>query len=99
MSSSRDSGWPCLLTFGRLFTSTYLVPWLSLCNLNTFPNLSLSMWWALGVGIWVVLLMIVVALCRSAGDADRHMTEAQRRMLDRTVAEPLRTVERRDRAA
>ncbi len=34
------------------------------------------MWWLLGAAIWVVLLMIVIALCRVAANADRAATNA-----------------------
>ena len=34
------------------------------------------MWWLLGAAIWAVLLVIVVALCRVAANADRAASKA-----------------------
>ena len=34
------------------------------------------MWWLLGAAIWAVLLLIVVALCRVAANADQAATKA-----------------------
>ena len=34
------------------------------------------MWWLLGAAIWAVLLVIVVALCRVAANADHAASKA-----------------------
>jgi hypothetical protein len=43
------------------------------------------MWWALGIAIWAVLLLVVVALCRAAADADLGMGKAHNKMLRRRM--------------
>jgi hypothetical protein len=43
------------------------------------------MLWALGIGIWAVLLLVVLALCRVAGDADLGMAKAHTKMLKRRI--------------
>lgn len=32
--------------------------------------------WALGVAIWLLLVVVVLSLCRAAGEADRKMKDA-----------------------
>jgi len=36
------------------------------------------MWWVIGAGIWLLLLVVTVALCAAAGDSDRRMEEMER---------------------
>jgi hypothetical protein len=33
------------------------------------------MWWAIGVGIWLVLLLVVLSLCRVAAIGNRRQDE------------------------
>lgn len=58
------------------------------------------MWWLLGAAIWVVLLVIVIALCRVAANSDRAATKAFAEM-ERRERQKLYTlsVEHRDHAA
>lgn len=58
------------------------------------------MWWLLGVAIWAVLLVVIIALCRVAASADRTASKAFDAM-ERAERQKLYTlgVERRDRAA
>jgi len=57
------------------------------------------MWWALGIGIWMVLLLVVLALCRAAGNADLRMAHAHRTALNRSTSDPLLIPERQNQAA
>ena len=50
------------------------------------------MWWAIGIAIWLVLLVIVLALCRTSGDADRCIEEQLAQKLEHAD-------ERKDRVA
>jgi uncharacterized membrane protein YvbJ len=58
------------------------------------------MWWLLGVAIWAVLLVVIIALCRVAANADRAASKAFA-AIERAERQKLYTlaVERRDRAA
>lgn len=58
------------------------------------------MWWLLGTAIWAVLLVVIIALCRVAANADRAASKAFAAM-ERAGRQKLYTlaVERRDRAA
>ena len=58
------------------------------------------MWWLLGATIWAVLLVVIIALCRVAANADRAAGKAFAAM-ERAQSQKLYTlaVERRDRAA
>lgn len=58
------------------------------------------MWWLLGAAIWAVLLVIIIALCRVAANADQAASKAFAAMerAERQKLYPL-AVERRDRAA
>ena len=42
------------------------------------------MWWTIGIAIWLMLLFVVLALCRAAGDADRGIDQHSARKLERT---------------
>ena len=58
------------------------------------------MWWLLGAAIWAVLLVIVIALCRVAANADQAATKAFA-TIERAKRQKLYTlaVKRRDEAA
>ncbi len=58
------------------------------------------MWWLLGAAIWVVLLIVVIALCRVAANADQAASNSFAGM-ERAERQKLYTltVERRDKAA
>lgn len=52
----------------------------TLCTTNVGRTYSheLAMWWVIGAGIWLLLLVVTVALCAAAGDSDRRMEEMER---------------------
>jgi hypothetical protein len=56
------------------------------------------MWWALGIGIWAMLLLVAWALCRVGGDADLRMAKAHRKMLKQRMPDASRA-EHQDDAA
>ncbi len=58
------------------------------------------MWWLVGAAVWAVLLVVIIALCRVAANADHAASKAFAAM-ERAEPQKLYTlaVERRNRAA
>jgi hypothetical protein len=58
------------------------------------------MWWLLGAAIWAVLLVVILALCRVAANADQAASKAFAAM-ERSERQKLYTlaIEGRDTAA
>lgn len=58
------------------------------------------MWWLLGAAIWAVLLVVIIALCRVAANADQAASKAFAAM-ERAERQKICkfAIERRDRAA
>lgn len=58
------------------------------------------MWWLLGAAIWIVVLVVVVALCRVSANADRAASNAFA-AIERAERQKLYalSVKRRDQAA
>lgn len=60
----------------------------------------MRMWWALGAAIWAVLLVVIVALCRVAANADRAAANAFAAMQQRERRKLYKlSIQHRDHAA